>query len=384
MTTVSARPDLSDPVALAQALVRIESVTPDRGEAIDRVAAWLGELDADLWHVEERGARVPNLVARIGRGGPRLAFAGHTDVVPPGDAARWSHPPFAGEIAGRRLYGRGACDMKGGLAAAIAAAARVERPPGELWFYVTGDEEGAARHGTAAIVRWLVEHGRGFDGCIVAEPTSKAQVGDTLKVGRRGSLNAELAVEGTQGHTAFPHAADNPVHRLAAIVHELATTPLDAGTARFEPSTLQVSSFDVGNAATNVIPPSARALLNIRFNTAHTPAALEAWLNEVATRHAGRRAEVRIISVSDVFVAEAPAFQRCVADAVVATLGRTPQASTSGGTSDARFLKDLGPVVELGTVGHSLHQVDEWVELDELEELTRVFTAVIEQFGETA
>jgi len=376
-------PSLDDPVGLARALVRIDSVTPDKGHAIDLVAAWLGELDAHVWHVEEPGSRVPNLVARIGRGRPRLAFAGHTDVVPTGDPGLWSHPPFAGEIAAGKLFGRGACDMKGGLACAIAAAARAE-VAGELWFYVTGDEEGPARHGTAAIVRWLAAHGLGFDGCIVAEPTSGTAVGDTLKIGRRGSLNARLTVAGTQGHTAFPHAADNPVHRLAAIVHELATTPLDAGTARFEPSTLQVSSFDVGNPATNVVPARARAALNIRFNTEHTAASLEARLGEVVERHAPGRGRVEIVDVSDAFVADAPAFQRCVADAVAATLARSPQASTSGGTSDARFLKELGPVVELGTVGHSLHRIDEWVGLEELDELTRVFTAVIESFREPA
>jgi succinyl-diaminopimelate desuccinylase len=376
-------PALDDPVGLAQALVRIDSVTPDRGEAIDRVAAWLGELDAHVWHVEEPGSRVANVVARLGGGAPRLAFAGHTDVVPTGDPGLWSFPPFAGVVADGKLFGRGACDMKGGLACALAAAARAERP-GELWFYVTGDEEGPARHGTAAIVRWLKDRGLGFDGCIVAEPTSQAAVGDTLKVGRRGSLNAQITVTGVQGHTAFPQFADNPIHRLAAIVHELATTPLDAGTARFEPSTVQVSSFDVGNPATNVVPAQARAALNIRFNTEHTAAGLEAWLGAVAARHAGDRARVAITGVSDAFVAEAPGFQRCVADAIAATLGRSPRASTGGGTSDARFLKDLGPVVELGTVGHSLHRIDEWVGLDELDALTRVFTAVIESFRETA
>ena len=376
-------PSLTDPAALAQALVRIDSVTPDKGDAIDLVASWLGALDAHVWHVEEPGARVPNLVARLGHGGPRLAFAGHTDVVPTGDPGRWTRPPFAGAIADGKLFGRGACDMKGGLACAIAAAARAERP-GELWFYVTGDEEGPARHGTAAIVRWLADRGLGFDGCIVAEPTSQTVVGDTLKVGRRGSLNAEITVTGTQGHTAFPQLADNPVHRLAAIVHELTTTPLDAGTARFEPSTLQVSSIDVGNPATNVVPAVAHARLNIRFNTEHDAASLEGWLREVAARHAPERATIAITSVADAFVTDAPAFQRGVADAIATTLGRSPRASTGGGTSDARFLKDLGPVVELGTVGHSLHRIDEWVGLDELDALTRVFTAVIERFREPA
>jgi len=375
--------DLTDPVALARALVRVESVTPDSGDGIALVAGWLERLGGEVVRIEEPGSGVVNLAARLGRGRPRLAFAGHTDVVPPGDAAAWSRPPFAGEIADGRLFGRGACDMKGGLACAVAAAARTP-PAGEIWFYVTGDEEGPAEHGTAAIVRWLEAEGLGFDGCIVAEPTSRAAVGDTLKVGRRGSLNARITVRGVQGHTAFPQHADNPVHRLAAIVHELSSTPLDAGTARFEPSTLQVSSFDVGNPATNVIPGEAHCRLNIRFNTEHHRTSLEAWLDEVTRRHAGDRGTVEITGVSDAFVTEAPAFQRCVADAVATTLGRAPQASTGGGTSDARFLKNLGPVVELGTIGHSLHRVDEWVGLDELDELTRVFAAVITTFREPA
>jgi succinyl-diaminopimelate desuccinylase len=274
--------------------------------------------------------------------------------------------------------------MKGGLACAIAATARAEPLPSEVWFYVTGDEEGPAVAGTAAIVRWLEREGLGFDGCIVAEPTSSKTVGDTLKVGRRGSLNATITVQGVQGHTAFPQHADNPVHRLAAIVHELASEPLDAGTPRFEPSTLQVSTFDVGNPATNMIAAKARCALNIRFNTEHTAASLERWLAETARRHAGDRATVEVTGVNEVFLTEAPAFQRCVADAIATTLGRTPRASTGGGTSDARFLKDIGPVVELGTIGHSLHRVDEWVGLDELDELTRVFRAVIESFREPA
>jgi len=375
--------DLRDPVALAQALVRVESVTPDTGAAIDLVGGWLSELGAEVFHIEEPDGRVPNLVARLGGGRPRLAFAGHTDVVPPGDPGLWRRPPFAGEIATGRLFGRGACDMKGGLAAAIAAAARTP-PPGEIWFYVTGDEEGPALHGTAAIVRWLQSTARGFDGCIVAEPTSRAAVGDTLKVGRRGSLNARLRVTGRQGHTAFPQAADNPVHRLAAIVHELTNQELDAGNARFEPSTLQVSSFDVGNPATNIVPAVATCALNIRFNTEHSATGLEAWLGAVAERHAPGRAEVVVTGVSEAFVTEAASFQRCVADAIINTVGRAPQASTSGGTSDARFLKALGPVVELGTIGHSLHQIDEWVGLDELDELTRIYSAVIESFREPA
>lgn len=376
----------TDPVALAQALVQAPSVTPDPGEAMGLVARWFGALGAEIHEVRE-DETVPNLVARVGSGGKRLAFACHTDVVPPGDAAAWAKPPFSGAIEDGKLFGRGACDMKGGLAAAIAATARVmtgRQAPGEVWFYVTGDEEGPSVHGTAAIVRWLEARGLGFDGCIVTEPTSSRRVGDTLKVGRRGSLNAEITVRGKQGHTAFPHLADNPVHRLARIVTELTDGPLDAGTDRFEPSTLQVSSFDVGNEATNVIPERARLALNVRFNTEHTAQSLEAWLRSTAERHAPGMALVRITSVNDAFLCHDQMFTCCVADAVVATLDRAPQPSTGGGTSDARFLKALGPVVELGSVGHSLHQVDEWIGLDELDELTAVYAALIARFLDDA
>ncbi len=373
--------DLADPVALARALVRAPSVTPDPGEAIGLVAGWLEELGAECSWVRE-DTSVPNLVARLGGTGSALAFACHTDVVPPGDLDRWRYDPFAGVIEGGRLWGRGACDMKGALACAIAAAARTAgQRKGTLWFYVTGDEEGASIHGTAAIVRWLQANDLGFDGCIVTEPTSQRAVGDTLKIGRRGSLNARLIVEGRQGHTAFPDQADNPIHRLTRIATDLTAAPLDAGTDRFEPSTLQISTFDVGNPATNVIPAQASLALNIRFNTEHTPETLEAWVTEVAARHApAGSVRLDITSASDAFLGGEPGFTRHVADAVVESVGRAPQASTSGGTSDARFLKDLGPVVELGTIGHSLHQIDEWVGLDELEELTRIFTTVIERF----
>ncbi|MFW5832673.1 MAG: succinyl-diaminopimelate desuccinylase [Pseudomonadota bacterium] len=381
---------LTDPVALAAALVAAPSVTPDPGRAIGLVGTWLEALGARLWWVEEAGEpHVPNLVACLGEGGRRFAFAGHTDVVPPGDATAWSFAPFAGDVVDGRVRGRGACDMKGGIAAAIAAAARLRGEGdlgGEWWFYVTGDEEGPSVRGTAAIVRWLQGQGLGFDGCIVGEPTSRQRVGDTLKVGRRGSLTARIIVRGVQGHTAYPDRADNPVHRLARIVAELTAAPLDAGTERFEPSTLQVTTFDVANPASNVIPARAEAVVNLRFNTLHDAASLEAWLNDVAARHAGDRAEVGVQGVSDAFFAGDGGFARLVADAVVESLGRAPSPSTGGGTSDARFLRDLGPVVELGTVGHSLHKVDEWVGVDELEDLTRAYLEVARRFfaAETA
>ncbi len=374
--------DLRDPAALAAELVRVPSVTPDGGAGVDLVARWLQALGAEVVRVVEDPA-VANIVARTGTGGQRIAFAGHTDVVPVGELEQWSFGPFAGTITGGRVLGRGACDMKGAVAATVAALARAERQ-GEVWVCMTGDEEGPARHGTAAIVRWFRSQGIALDGCVVTEPTSARAVGDTIKIGRRGSLNARITVRGRQGHTAFPSRADNPVHRLAAIVHELTSAPLDAGTARFEPSTLQVSTFDVGNTATNVIPATAACVLNIRFNTEHTAKSLIAWLDTVAARHAPARAEIDLLGASHAFLSENTAFTCLVADTIVETLGRTPQPSTGGGTSDARFLRELGPVVELGTIGHSLHQVDEWVGLDELEELTRIYKAIIERAAEPA
>ncbi|TVQ33471.1 MAG: succinyl-diaminopimelate desuccinylase [Geminicoccaceae bacterium] len=377
---------LTDPVPLAAALVRVPSVTPDDGTCLGLVAGWLEQLGARLWWVEEPGEpRVANLVARLGEGGRRFAFAGHTDVVPPGDEALWRFSPFAGDVVDGQLRGRGACDMKGGVAAAVAAAARLQAEgglAGEWWFYLTGDEEGPSVRGTAAIVRWLQREGFGFDGCIVGEPTSSRVVGDTLKVGRRGSFTARITVEGVQGHTAYPLKADNPIHRLARIVAELASSPLDAGTDRFEPSSLQVTTFDVANPASNVIPAKAEAVLNIRFNTLHDGLSLETWLAEVAERHAPGRSRVAVTSLNEAFFAGDGGFARLVADAVVAGLGVAPRPSTGGGTSDARFLKDLGPVVELGTVGHSLHQANEYVGTDELEALTLAYRAVAQRFFE--
>ncbi|MEO1092357.1 MAG: succinyl-diaminopimelate desuccinylase [Pseudomonadota bacterium] len=377
--------DLTDPLALARALVRVPSVTPDDGTALQLVAGWLGPLGAELFWISEPGTpEVPNLAARIGSGGPRLAFAGHTDVVPVGDAASWHQPPFAGEIVGDRLVGRGACDMKGGVAAAVSAVARhLARFPegrGELWFLLTGDEEGPADRGTRAIVRWCQREGLSFDGCIVGEPGSVEVVGDTLKVGRRGSFSARITVHGVQGHAAYPDRTDNPVHRLARIVAELTAEPLDAGTDLFQPSSLQVTTIDVGNPATNVVPAAATAVLNVRFNPLHDHASLEAHVAGVVARHAGAQgADVRMIDASDCFFAGDTAFARIVASVVGDAIGRAPDASTRGGTSDARFLKDVAPVVELGSLGHSMHEVDEWIGVDELAELTALYGAVIER-----
>lgn len=374
---------LTDPVALAQALVQAPSVTPDPGDAIGLVADWLAELGFEVRSVpgEDGPYPVPNLIATLPGGGPILAFNGHTDVVPPGDANAWSRPPFAGEIVDRRLWGRGACDMKGGIAAWIAASARrIERGDGgRLQTLITGDEEGVSVAGTKRIVEVLRAGGPAPSACIVGEPTSAAKVGDRLKVGRRGSMNAEIVVRGVQGHSAYPEFADNPCHRLVRILSALTARALDEGTSDFQPTSLQVTSIDVGNPATNVIPATASAKLNVRFNTEHKSADLIRWIEETVARDAPQ-AEVTTRVSGEAFLAGRGWFADLVVAAVEPLTGSKLALDTGGGTSDARFMKDLCPVVELGTVGHSLHATDEYVALAELERLTDLYGAVMDRF----
>ncbi len=372
-----------DPVALTAELVRCVSVTPEEGGALGVLARALAPFGFVCTRVD-RG-NVANLFAKWGGNGPALGFNGHTDVVPAGDAAAWTHPPFSGVIEGGFLWGRGSVDMKSGVAAfAAAAAARVAEapPPGSLSLLITGDEEGAALDGTCALLDWMRETGERLDACIVGEPTSAQALGDMVKIGRRGSMTAQFTARGAQGHTAYPHRARNPLPALVRLLDRLAGAPLDQGTARFDPSTLQITTIDVGNPAGNVIPASGRATVNIRFNDAHDSAALTAMLRAEADAAQGEDVTIDMaVSVSgESFLTPPGAFTDLVAGAVARRTGRTPDLSTTGGTSDARFVKDVCPVVEVGLVGRGMHAVDERAPVAEIAALAGVYREIIDAF----
>ena len=369
----------TDPLPLAQALIRCRSVTPADDGALAVLEAALAPFGFACHRLDF--GTTPNLYARRGTAGPHLMFAGHTDVVPPG-AAPWTADPFGAELRDGVLYGRGATDMKGGVAAWVAGVAQVlaRRPdlPGSLSLLITGDEEGPALDGTVKVLGWLAERGEVPDACLVGEPTSKVVLGDTIKIGRRGSLNVAITVHGTQGHAAYPQRADNPVHRLVRVLHALTAEPLDAGTDWFEPSTLQVTSVDVGNAATNVIPPEARARLNIRFNDLHSSATLTERIRAVLAREAPRH-ELAAECSGESFVTQPGPFVDALVRAVRATTGQEPKLDTGGGTSDARFIARHCPVAELGAVGATMHQADERTPVAELRALAALYAAVIEE-----
>lgn len=378
-----------DPVALAQALVRCPSVTPADGGAqavlADALAA-LGFTVTPLVFGDAPDGPVHNLFASIGQGHPHLAFAGHTDVVPEGDG--WSVDPYAADIQHGILVGRGAADMKGALAAMVsAAAAHVARlrtgsvTGGTLSFIITGDEEGPAVHGTDALLRWMADHGHHPDMCLVGEPTSARRLGDMMKIGRRGSLNAWITINGAQGHVAYPDRADNPIRRLVPILAALQARHLDNGTDWFSPSNLEITDLAVGNPATNVIPARAAARLNIRFNDLHRGADLAQWIHETVAAHAPS-ADVRIRISGEAFLTEPGPLSTLVAAAVEAETGVQPELSTSGGTSDARFIRRLCPVVEFGLPGQSMHKVDEQAAVADIEALARIYDRVLQSvFG---
>ena len=380
----------SDPVALARDLLRCPSVTPAEGGALAFIESVLAPAGFDVHRVvssEAGAADVENLYARIGTRPPHLVFAGHTDVVPPGDEARWRHGPFAGDIEGVVLFGRGAVDMKGAIACMLAAvldhlAASGGRPLGSISFLITGDEEGVAVNGTVKLLKWAAARGERFDHCVLGEPTNPDALGDMIKIGRRGSLNGTLVVTGTQGHVAYPALADNPVHRLVAVMAAVLAEPLDAGSAHFEPSNLEFTSVDVGNRTVNVIPAEARARFNIRFNDRHTQSSLRSLLEGRAAAAAGG-GRVRIDwepSNADVFLTGRSAFVDLVRAAIAEATGRAPVLSTSGGTSDARFIKDHCPVVEFGLVNATMHKVDECVATADLVALTAVYRTVLDRY----
>jgi succinyl-diaminopimelate desuccinylase len=377
------------PADLLRDLIRCPSVTPEDGGALRLLADVLQragfEVACPVFR-EPGMADVTNLYARIGTGRPCLAFAGHTDVVPPGDLDAWRHPPFAGEVADGFMFGRGACDMKGGIAAAVAAVlaylAECGEPPGSIAFLITGDEEGPAVNGTPKLLAWARERGEHFDHCVLGEPTSTDALGDMIKIGRRGSLSGTLTVHGTQGHVAYPHRADNPIPSLLRLLAALLATPLDAGTAHFDPSNLEIVTVDVGNPSMNVIPATARARFNVRFNDLWTPKTLSAEI--------GRRlAAVAPPSCIDLaflpcnalaFRTEPGPFVDLVREAIRTETGQEPVLSTTGGTSDARFIVADCPVVECGLVGRTMHSVDECVSLADLAGLTRIYGGILRQY----
>jgi succinyl-diaminopimelate desuccinylase len=378
-----------DPTLLARDLLRCPSVTPAEGGALSLLETVLESAGfrVDRVTFQEPGtAPVENLYARIGTGAPHLMFAGHTDVVPPGDDTAWSQPPFAGEVVGDTLYGRGAVDMKGAIACAVAATLdhlAEDPPPGSISFLITGDEEGIAVNGTVKLLQWAAERGERFDHCILGEPTNTDVLGDMVKVGRRGSQNGTLVVTGRQGHVAYPERADNPVRGLVALMGALMYEPLDNGTTNFGPSNLEFTSIDIGNPVVNLIPAVARARFNVRFNDNYTQESLRALLEVRAQNTARSHIRWHIEwepSNADAFLAPPGPFIDLVAGAIENVTGRTPALSTSGGTSDARFIKNYCPVLEFGLVGRTMHQVDERTPVADLVQLTAVYRKILEWY----
>ena len=380
-----------DAIALSQALIRCPSVTPEDAGALNVLQEALtlaGFACQRLVFGESGTADVANLFAVFGDDGPHLCFAGHTDVVPPGDAASWLHPPFDAVIDGGVLYGRGAQDMKTAVAAFAAAAIdwaqeQGDNPPGRVSLLITGDEEGPAINGTRKVLDWMAEHGHIPDACIVGEPTCSEVLGDTIKNGRRGSLNLFITARGVQGHTAYPEKALNPVHALARLIDRMASTPLDDGTRHFQPSTVVFSQMHTDNTATNVIPETARAVANVRFNTRHTAADIERWAHrqaEAVAEQTGVRFDIRMEVSGEAFITEEGPILEVARRAVAEVTGVTPQLSTGGGTSDARFIKDHCPVIEFGLVNDTIHQVNERANVADIERLKAVYRRMIDLF----
>ncbi|AWI55753.1 succinyl-diaminopimelate desuccinylase [Sinorhizobium fredii] len=393
----------TDPISNLAALIRCPSVTPAEGGALTAVETMLAPLGFTVDRVVAKEAGTPdieNLYARLGTEGPHLMFAGHTDVVPVGDETAWSHPPFSAAIAGGEMYGRGAVDMKGGIACFVAAVARhIEkhgRPKGSISFLITGDEEGPAINGTVKLLEWAAQKGERWDACLVGEPTNPESLGDMIKIGRRGSLSGRITVHGVQGHAAYPHLADNSVRGILQLTQALMDPAFDNGTEDFQPSNLEVTTIDVGNPAVNVIPAKATAAFNIRFNDSWTAESLKAEIVARLDRAAkdetlrpGRQ-PVKYDIVwnerpSHVFLTRNNALIDSLSGAIEAVTGRQPKLSTTGGTSDARFIKDYCPVVEFGLVGQTMHMVDERVAVADLETLTEIYeTFVARWFGHAA
>ena len=389
----------TDPTANLTALIRCPSVTPAEGGALAALETMLKAIGARVDRPvfsEEGEADVENLYGRLGSGGPHLMFAGHTDVVPPGDESAWTHPPFAAEIAKGEMFGRGAVDMKGGIACFVAALARyVEEhgaPKGSVSLLITGDEEGPAVNGTVKLLEWAAIRGERWDAAVVGEPTNVEALGDMVKIGRRGSLSGRITVFGRQGHVAYPHLADNPVPGLLALLEALLDPPFDQGTADFPPTNLEVTTVDIGNPAVNVIPGRAMAAFNVRFNDTWSVETLQAEIHNRLDRAAdenrlrpGREEPVAFElewrdRPSPVFLTRDDRLVATLAASIEAVTGTKPKLSTTGGTSDARFIKNYCPVVEFGLVGQTMHMVDERVALEDLERLTRIYRRFLEDW----
>ncbi|WP_333817292.1 succinyl-diaminopimelate desuccinylase [Tabrizicola sp.] len=378
--------DPVDPVELTAKLIRCPSVTPEEGGAITLLETMLGKAGFACTRVDRGG--IANLYARWGKAGANKAFGfnGHTDVVPVGDAEAWTYDPFGAEIRDGFMYGRGACDMKSGVAAFVAAAADFVRetpPDGAVIIAITGDEEGESKDGTIAILDWMAFNGERMTHCLVGEPTCPNEMGEMMKIGRRGSLTADITVEGVQGHSAYPHRAKNPLSAMVKLLARLEAEPLDRGTQHFDPSTLAITTIDCGNPAGNVIPAKATARINIRFNDTHSGDTLSAWLRheaEAVAETTGTTIALKISVSGEAFLTPPGELSAMVAKAVQAETGRKPVASTSGGTSDARFIKDHCPVVEFGLVGKTMHQVNERVAVDQIDQLKAIYTRILQDY----
>ena len=377
---------MSEALDLCRALIQCPSVTPADAGALGLIERVLGEAGFETHRVsfsQEGYPDTPNLYARIGTGAPCLLFAGHTDVVPPGDAGAWRFDPFSAEIAEGMIWGRGATDMKGGVAASIAASLAHLRKhgmgKGSIAFLITGDEEGPAVNGTVKLLDWAQARGERFDHCILGEPTNPDALGDMIKIGRRGSLSGRLTIQGKQGHVGYPLLADNPVHHMLRLCAALLAPPLDGGTAHFDPSNLEITTIDVGNPAVNVIPAQAKAAFNIRFNDLWTPATLEAELRVRLASVAGAAHYTLEMAPTNAhaFLTQPGPFVDMVASAIEAETGRSPVLSTTGGTSDARFIKNVCPVVEFGLIGKTMHAVDERIAVADLDALTAIYGRVL-------
>ncbi len=382
---------MTDALSIARDLLRCPSVTPADAGALGVLEKLLGDAGFEVHRVtfsEPGAADIDNLYARLGTDAPHITFAGHTDVVPAGDEAKWTHGAFAGDVKDGMLYGRGAVDMKGGIACSVAAvldylAAIGGKPKGSISFLITGDEEDIAVNGTIKLLQWAAARGEKFDHCVLGEPSNVNEIGDTIKAGRRGSQSGTIIVDGVQGHVAYPHRASNPVPDIAAIIAAVSGDPLDNGTEHFQPSNLEFTSVDVGNPAWNVIPAQARARFNIRYNDRHTRESLRALIEERVTRASGNRIKAHVVwepSNSDAFLTQPGPFTDLVSAAIEEVTGRRPELNTGGGTSDARFITHYCPVLEFGLVGQTMHQIDERTPVSDLEKLTKIYRGVLDRY----